>query len=347
MSISFKKVKAENRLINPFKDFSLDEIPLEIRFDPLTGQTGRVFDVPFKVEPTDLSDVIQRSKEMFCPFCPEALEKSTPLFPEEVIPEGRIRVGEASLIPNLVPFDKYAGVAILSHQHFIAIEDLTLETMRDAFFAAQMFIKRVFELDPNVNFCSINWNYMPPAGSSLVHPHIQVNCGEVPTNEHRAQIEGSRKYYEENGTSFWQDFIKAEKGHKERYIGETGSSFWVMSYVPQGFLPDIWCLFPEHCSVADFGEVELVSFLGGLSKILKYLSRKNIFSFNLSMFSMREDEHFRVNAKICPRLYPRPIGNSDQAYLQMLHKEPFCLRPPESVCQKVREVFEQSPPASN
>jgi len=124
MTISFNKIEAKTRLLNPLKDFVLDEIPLEIRFDPLTGQTGRVFDLPYTPpEKPDLSKIIQQSKEIFCPFCPEALEKSTPLFPEEVIQGGRIMKGQALLIPNLLPIDKYAWVSILSTEHYNAIED--------------------------------------------------------------------------------------------------------------------------------------------------------------------------------------------------------------------------------
>ncbi|HOP46477.1 MAG TPA: hypothetical protein PK874_02340 [Desulfobacteraceae bacterium] len=340
MNIVFKKINAANRLINPFKDFSLDEIPLEIRFDPLTGQTGRVFDLFFKPERIDPSETVKRSEEMFCPFCPDALEKSTPMFPKEIIPEGRIKVGQASLIPNLVPFDKYAGVSILSHRHFVPIEDLIPETMEESFEAAQIFAKRIVEIDSDVNFISINWNYMPPAGSSIVHPHIQVNCGDLPTNELRMQVESSGKYFRENGSSFWNDFIKVEKENDERYIGKIDSTFWMMSYVPQGFLPDIWCIFSEHCSIIDLDRNGLNSFLKGLSKVFNYFNRQNILSFNMAVFSVKDEDHFRVNAKICPRLYPRPIGNSDQAYLQAVHNEPFCVRPPESLCKKVKEVFE-------
>ncbi|MBN1277524.1 MAG: hypothetical protein JXA35_08515 [Deltaproteobacteria bacterium] len=340
MSISFRKIRAKNRLINPFKDFSLDEIPLEIRFDPLTGQTGRVFDLFFKAERIDPSETVNRSEEMFCPFCPDAIEKSTPLFPPEIIPDGRIRVGEASLIPNLVPFDKYAGVAILSHRHFIPIEDLTPETMNDSFEAAQIFAERIAEIDSEIGFFSINWNYMPPAGSSIVHPHIQVNCGEFPTNEQRMQLESSREYFRKNGNTFWHDFIEAEKENDERYIGQIDSTFWMMSYVPQGFLPDIWCIFPDQCSIIDMGKNDINSFLTGLSKVFSYFNRQNILSFNMSVFSVKDEEHFRLNAKICPRLLPRPIGNSDQAYLQAVHNEPFCVRPPESLCKKVKEFFD-------
>jgi len=342
MPISFNKIEAKARIRNPFKDFMLDEIPLEIRFDPLTGQTGRVFDLPYRPpERPDLSKMIQQSKELFCPFCPEALEKSTPLFPEDVVPGGRVKKGQALLIPNLLPLDKYAGVSILSPEHYIAIEDLTAEKIADGFYAALQFVKMISRFDPLVNFYYINWNYMPPAGSSIVHPHLQVNCGEVPTNQHRIQMEACRKYYEKNRSHFWPDFIEAEQKLGERFIGKKGPTYWFMSYVPQSFLPDIWCIVGEHDSFCGIEEDEFFPVIKGLSKILKYFSLENIYSFNVSIFSVREDDYFRINARVCPRLLTRPIGNSDQTYLQIIHRETYSVWPPESVCQRIREIFRE------
>jgi UDPglucose--hexose-1-phosphate uridylyltransferase len=339
MSISFRRIRGQTRLRNPMKGFSLDEIPYEIRYDPLTGESGRVFNLPFKAERPEISSTVQHSKEMFCPFCPEALERSTPLFPDDVIPEGRIVIGNATLIPNLVPFDKYAGVSIFSGKHFIAMEDLTPETMHDAFTAALTFVRRIADVDPLVHYFSINWNYMPAAGSSIVHPHLQPNCGEVPTNQHRRQLEASRRYFHENGRTFWEDLLDAEKAGGERYIGEIGSTCWVMSFVPLGFLPDLWCVFRSRHSFCDMEEQDMMSFLRGLSAALRYFNEENVMSFNLSMFSVREGEHFRVNAKVCPRLFPRPIRNNDMAHLQVIHKEPFTVRPPELACPAIRDFF--------
>ncbi len=336
----FKKIRSKTSFLSPFKDFAMDEIPFEIRYDPLTGETGRVFDLPYQVpERADPREVIQRSRELFCPFCPDSLKKSTPLFPEELVKEGRIHIGRATLIPNLVPFDTYAGVAIVSPEHYISMEELTPEAMSDAFSAAMMFIREVARFDPEVRYFSINWNYMPQSGSSLVHPHLQVNCGYVPTNHHRLQIEGCKRYYRDHGKDFWQDFGNAERECGERYIGERGTTFWTMSYLPQTFLPDVWCIFHEHHCLTHLDAEGLGDFLQGLSRILVYFDHEGIPAFNASIFSVKDEEHFRVNARICPRLLPRPIGNSDRAYLQILHKESSTVKPPESLCQKVREFF--------
>jgi UDPglucose--hexose-1-phosphate uridylyltransferase len=340
MTISFERIKSKNCYRDPRRDFNLSEISLEIRVDPLTGQTGRVFDLNYQVSPRpDLSELVQRSKEQFCPFCPENLEKSTPLFPEELIPEGKIQTGDSICIPNLLPLDKYTGLAIFSPQHHIPMEALTPEIMMPPFSASLEFIQRVFDWDSNVRYSSINWNYMPPAGSSIIHPHLQVNCGELPTNRFRMQLEGCRRYFEETGRDFWQDFMEAEREQNERHIGEIGTTFWSMSYVPHGFLPDVFCIFTQHHSLTLLEHDDLASFVKGLARTIQYFDSQGLYSFNVTIFSVREEPGYRVNATICPRLLTRAIGNSDNSYMQVLHNEPFSVKPPEAVCQRVRGFF--------
>jgi UDPglucose--hexose-1-phosphate uridylyltransferase len=227
-----------------------EEIPFEIRTDPLTGTTGRVFNLPYQPPKSPNADeTFKRSEGIFCPFCPENIENSTPLFPEELIPEGKIRKGTATLVPNILPLDRYVGVAVFSPQHFVRMEELKPEMMRDAFLVVQEFIHRVVEFDPSVDCFSVNWNYMPPAGSSLVHPHLQVLCGERPTNHMRCQLESGNRYYRENGREFWDDFIHEEKERASRYIGEIGQTVWTVGYVPMSHIPDVWCIFPEQKSL--------------------------------------------------------------------------------------------------
>jgi len=340
MSVEFRKIRRSMRLINPFKDFTLDEIPFEIRYDPLTGESGRVFHLPFKAPaPPGPEEWAARDKDQFCPFCPAVLEKATPLFPEELIPGGRVRVGEASVVPNLVPFDTIAAVAVFSHRHFVELKALTSDAMRDVFVAALTFIRRAAAADPGLKFFNLNWNFMPPAGSSILHPHLQINCGEAPTNAQRLQSAHSEAYRAAQGRLFWADFTAAEKEAGERYLAEIGDTFWCMSFAPLGFLPDVSCVFKEDSSLLTVGPETLDAFLDGLARVLRYFEAENLYSFNVAVFGGREAEHFRVNAKICPRVLPRPIGNSDHSYLQTLHKEPFTIRWPEAVCRKMRPFF--------
>ncbi len=315
-----------------------EEVPFEIRTDPLTGTTGRVFNFPYQPPKSpNAEDTFKRSEGIFCPFCSENIEDSTPRFPEELIQEGKIRKGSATLVPNILPLDRYVGVAVFSPQHFVRMEELKPEMMRDAFLAVQEFIRRVSGVDPRVDCFSVNWNYMPPAGSSLVHPHLQVLCGERPTNHMRRQLEGANRYYRENGREFWDDFIREEKERASRYLGEIGPTFWTVGYVPMSHIPDVWCILPEQKSLVGVGEEALNSFLVGLSTVLTYYRTLNLFSFNVSIFSFRFEEHFRVNGRILPRFALREIGNSDYTFLQAVHKENASLYAPESVCRQIRE----------
>lgn len=340
MAIAFKKIHDRTRLLNPQKNFAPEEIPFEIRFDPLTGQTGRVFDLPFTPPATpDLQEIVARSREIPCPFCPDVIEKITPHYPGALVPEGRIQVGEATLFPNILPLDRYTGIAVLSKIHYVPMEDLAPDTMQDAFRAVLTFVSRVAEYDAGVQYFNINWNYMPQAGSSLVHPHIQVNCGDTPTNQFRLQLDASRKYYEKHDALFWDDFVQAERSAGERFVGDRGSTAWFLNFVPQTIVPDLGCIFTQHDSLIGLEDRVLDDFLHGLSKALQYIREEGFFSFNVAIFFVREASHFRVNARVCPRTLLREIGNSDHTYYQALHKEPCAHRPPESICEKVRGIF--------
>jgi UDPglucose--hexose-1-phosphate uridylyltransferase len=335
MPITFESLYDTMTLIRAGKK---EEVPFEIRTDPLTGTTGRVFSLPYHPPKSpNTEETFKRSEEIFCPFCPENIENSTPRFPEKLVPEGKIRIGSATLVPNVLPLDRYVGVAVFSPQHFVRMEELTPEMMRDAFLAVQEFIRRVSEVDRRADCFSINWNYMPPAGSSLVHPHLQVLCGQHPTNHMRIQLEGANRYYHENGREFWDDFLREEKERASRYIGEIGPTFWTVGYVPMSHIPDVWCILPKQKSLLEVGEEALNFFLEGLAAVLTYYRTLNLFSFNVSIFSFRFEEHFRVNARILPRLALREIGNSDYTFLQAVHEEHACVYAPESVCQQIRE----------
>ncbi len=340
MAIAFKKIHDRTRLLNPQKNFAPEEIPFEIRFDPLTGQTGRVFDLPFTPPATpDLQEIVARSREIPCPFCPDVIEKITPHYPEALVPEGRIQVGEATLFPNILPLDRYTGIAVLSKIHYVPMEDLTPDTMQDAFRAVLTFVNRVAEYDLGVQYFNINWNYMPQAGSSLVHPHIQVNCGDTPTNQFRLQRDASRKYYEKHDALFWDDFVQAERSAGERFVGDRGSTAWFLNFVPQTIVPDLGCIFTRHDSLIGLEDRVLDDFLHGLSRALQYIREEGFFSFNVAIFFVREESHFRANARVCPRTLLREIGNSDHTYYQALHKEPCAHRPPESICELVKGLF--------
>jgi UDPglucose--hexose-1-phosphate uridylyltransferase len=114
-------------LLDPRRDFELTHVPLEVRWDPLTGQSCRLLPQGSLPPPgaQDLEALAEQSR-LSCPFCSERVERETPRFPAEVCPEGRIRVGEALLFPNLLPYAKWNSVSVYSPgRHLLPLEALT------------------------------------------------------------------------------------------------------------------------------------------------------------------------------------------------------------------------------
>ena len=146
----------------------------QVRFDPLTGRTGHFSHVgAIKQQPLDLEVYKRPEVKGFCPFCPENRATYTPKFPETLVSEGRMERGEAMVIPNLFPYDVHSSVLIMTDEHVVPLADLDEKRLKDAFSLGIDFLKNVRTVDPAQPYHLMTWNYMPPSGGGLVHPHQQ------------------------------------------------------------------------------------------------------------------------------------------------------------------------------
>jgi UDPglucose--hexose-1-phosphate uridylyltransferase len=322
--------------------FTEAAIPLEFRSDPLTGRSCRL--VPFTLERIirpDLAALEKRSRELTCPFCPPLVEQITPRFPPDLIPEGTIRRGKAVAFPNAGPYDVYGAVVVISDRHFIPLSDFDLETVHNALMAAQSYLKSVLKADPEAKYNFMAWNYMPPSGGSLVHPHLQSNAGYQPTTYQKQILDASEKYFKEQGTNYWSDLLEQERRTGERYIGNIGNTYWLTSFAPRGRLSDTLVIFPGKASIADLTENELRDFATGLLRVFSYLDGLNLVSFNMSTYSGFDKDQFWAHARITPRglLLYSPIETSDQFYYQIFQDENICILPPEVACERLKKHF--------
>jgi len=342
--VQFRREQIVSRILKRDSSGAFAEvaIPLELRFDPLTGQSCRL--VAFSMERVlrpDLPALVQRSLEMPCPFCVPLVEEVTPRFTPEIVPEGTIRKGRALAFPNSGPYDVYGAVVVVSDEHFISLSEFTLETVLNALLAAHAYIVRVQQVDPAARFNLMAWNYMPPSGGSLIHPHIQCNAGYFPTFYQKQILEASQGYYEEAGENFWSELIEQEKQTGERYIGTIGNTCWLTSFAPKGRLTDVMAVFPGRTSIAELSEDDLRDLATGLLKLFGYMDELNLLSFNLATYSGSDESQFWAHVRIMPRslLLYSPIETSDQFYYQVLHDESVCILPPEIACQALRKRF--------
>ena len=81
MPIRFERREKIARYLDPRTNFQETTIACEMRWDPLTGRSGRVaHGLGFHIYPLDVAPLIAASQPS-CPFCPDRLFEVTPKFP--------------------------------------------------------------------------------------------------------------------------------------------------------------------------------------------------------------------------------------------------------------------------
>jgi UDPglucose--hexose-1-phosphate uridylyltransferase len=190
-------------------------------------------------------------------------------------------------------------------------------------------------------FAVMAWNYMPPSGGGLVHPHQQYFLTKHPGNQFREEWEASRTFYRAHGCSYWDELVKAERENGERYIGQVGNSYWIASFASMGILGDIVCVFPKVCGLVDFGEATVEDLTRGLQGIFRYFLEAGVFSFNASLFmSAAREDSFAAHLRIIPRTF---LNTRDFApdfnFCQALLQEPVSVVFPEDLCTAARPHF--------
>jgi len=342
MAIEFKREVLEARFLDPQDNFNEKVHSFEVRTDPLIQKPSFVYElrrlVPRKI---DLALLVQRSLSAGCPFCPQAIDTVTPKFVSRLLPQGRIRVGEACIFPNVMPYAPYSAILALSRQHFVALPDFTQEMLTDGLIAAQTYLKRVQEYDAEAKYIYIGWNYMPPSGGSQVHPHLQVEAAYFPTPHQKELLEASQQYYLGNGTNFWSDLVVREQELGERHIGSTGDICWLACFAPRGKLLDIQAVFQHRDSFLSISEQEFKDFAVGLGNVFQYMSDQGFYSFNMSINSgVAGEGYFWTQARIVSRMTFLELDVSDCSYYDVLQDLHFSSRYPEDTCQQLKKYFE-------
>ena len=341
MSIEFKKVVNKSSYLDPRKKFEPQTVETEIRWDPLTGKISRIF--PFRnlvLHRHDWTPFVEESKKRFCPFCPDVLETVTPKFTPDFAPEGRIKVGDAVAIPNLNPYEKYASVVVMSSRHYIPMEEIDVKLMVDSMQASLIYLQKALSYDPaGAAYSSINWNYMPYSGGSLVHPHLQVLAGAEPCTFDKQLLDSSANYYQTEHGNYWSDLITAEKNNGDRYLGQTGGVHWVSAFAPR-HVGEVIGILPGKQTINELTETDLAGFAAGLKNIINYYHSINIVSFNAAIyFAGAEDTGYSIHARIIGRFTIFPLVGSDITHMQVLHDDPWTVALPESIAEGLKKYF--------
>lgn len=333
--IQFKAYKQESRFLDPYQNFTPTSRLTEIREDPLTGKTSRILDTQFKVERLDVDAIVAQARSGVDPFAPGVRESITPRFLEEDLSSERFSAGEALVVPNLFPYDRFSAITIISKADYIPVSGFSNTLLDDAFTAGIAYLKHIQEKNPDLQHFSVNWNYMPLAGGSLVHPHHQLIASPILPNYLR-EVRQSLKKYEGD---YYADLLRAEEARGERWVGRLGSVTWITGYAPMGHL-DIMGVFEDKRSLSHLTREDYESLSQGLLKILRFLDSEDFISFNFALYMLEGVENFTVHCRLTPRfILSSSLLTSDVNYFEVLHGEPLAFYFPEVYAQRLSSTF--------
>jgi len=287
---------------------------IEYRTEDLTGINSRICPERLK-RGIGTVDIPVYSSEG-CPFCQDLIDQMTPVFPDG----RRIRMGESVTFPNLFPFASYHVVTVITNEH--TVTRFCQEQISNALSA------QVLAIGDKPGYKSINWNYLPSSGASLPHPHMQGLVDPKPDSLPLRYLTCSRRYYHENGRSWWNDLMDYEVKTMRHLTGM--NLFWYAHPVPIGE-KEIRCVLPIT-SIQDF-----IPYIGNFSqdlvKILNFYNYMGNGAWNMSIF-FGSDSDATVFSAFCiliARINPNPLSTSDTAFMERLHFEPVIMTLPEEM----------------
>jgi UDPglucose--hexose-1-phosphate uridylyltransferase len=340
--MEFRSITKQADFFDPFNNFQRTSRPTEIRVDPLSGRTSRIIYFPVTLPPPPDQTALADLTRQYCPFCRPAVFERTPRFPEELIEEGRMVRGSAVAFPNAFPYDAHSSVAVVTEGHYVKMDEFDQNELTDAILLGADYLRRVSERDRAAVYLSINMNYMPPAGGSILHPHIQLIAGSTPTNYQREMIRLFAAYREKNKADYFDDLIGREEGLAERFITRTGGVVWLSAFAPMG-ITEFLSVFEGGTPITLMSEAEVRTFALGVSAVLKYLAAMNFASFNMAVYSaLPGSPPVKTHARIVPRTLLPPVGASDVNYFELLHHEVLTIIRPEESAAGVKSYFDEA-----
>jgi galactose-1-phosphate uridylyltransferase len=344
--ICFKACQQEVEFHNPFKKGELDRQKIEVRLDPLTEHQsilsealrGKISGLFPETDYAYLHQRIEETKEQ-CFMCDGKWGIFSPRYPEHLIPQGRIARGEIALFPNLFPLAPYHAVVMVGQKHGRTLDDFSSSLLFDAFSVSLEFIRKCFESDPETPFFTINANFLPPAGGSILHPHFQIIGSPFPMTHHRLLLERSLAYYNSNGSCYWLDLIDTERESGQRWLGEIAPSQWFTAFSPMG-ANEVNAVWPDASNFLEWGDKEIQAMAEGIRRIFLAYHDMKFSTINFSCFSGplgKAAPEFRCFLRLINRQNMHPHYRTDDFYLQKLLENEIIVYAPEELASRIKD----------
>jgi len=287
---------------------------LQYREEKLTGLRCRISPERLKRQIDQVFRVPENSGT--CPFCEENIFSITPTFADG----NRILRGESVTFPNMFPFAEWHTVTVITRDH--SVSGFTRKQIAEALMAQTESLLR-FDGYPG-----INWNFLPSAGASIVHPHIQGISDKRPTWMTERYISACEEYYRKYNKRYW-DTVREQERVSDRYLfGD--EIFWSAHAVPLGER-EIRGVMP--ISRLDEFESYIEQLSEGIVSVISLYEKLGTHAFNMSVYFNKEKTKagFCAFCSLISRINPNPLSTCDSAYMERLHGEPVILTLPEDL----------------
>lgn len=362
MSIFFKLEKKLSKLLDPRQQFAYAEIESEIRYDPLTRDTARICHFAGIVPQSEDLGALLEATRAHCPFCEQQVARITPKFTPEFlrglpgadaaatddtgsqVRDGRLVRGEATLFPNLFPYDEISAIAVISRAHAWDAQAMPAQAIADVVMLARDFFIHARQTSDTLAaaYGLLTWNYLPASGGSQLHPHMQVALSQHPGNRLARELKAESAYQAATGSTYAGDLVQAERDGA-RWLMEDAAAAWLVPFAPLGVLGDVMAVFHQKSAIEDLNDAEIAEFSVSLTRMISYFAKNGLSSFNLSFFPDAPTEasgRHRLTARLLPRFYlNNTLHVSDSSYLQLLLQEAFCMRFPEVLAEQMRKAL--------
>jgi galactose-1-phosphate uridylyltransferase len=304
------------RFHSPLAEFDPVEVDVEVREDPLTGRGARIVPDNFltpESEP-DLSEVVEDASDCF--FCPDSVREATPTYADDLGLGDRGSRGAATSFPNLNPYGGHSNVVALTEDHYVPVAEFDAGTLADGLALAVEYVRAAMDAG-DASHASVNMNYLRPAGSSIVHPHVQTLVDDRGTNVLRERLDAARVYAQAEEGSYYADLVETEVGGG-RHAGTTGEIEWVAPFAPKhhyhlsGVAPDADLPGPDDDLLADFA--------AGMASVLEFYGDRGLNSFNMALHLTADDALPPVMDLVARSVFEEYYW-SDSPFFVTLHDE--------------------------
>jgi len=347
--IEFQKRTESSSFYSPLAGMEWAEQTIEVRTDPLTGMTaGSSSELTTKEEmfygstDWDYATDLAATGRQGCFFCPEKVMETTPRYPDELVPGGRLQLGRAIVFPNLFPLAAVHAVVTFPSLHFLRPSEFTPDLLTEGLSAAADFIGRAEAFYPGLAHIELCCNNMLPAGASMTHPHFQVFGGETVPWMVDLSWKRAAEWERANGAGYWQTLVEQEAAAGERFIAARDGVTWMTPWAPTGGR-EVIAVVPGTRRAAALAP-EQISFLAkGLSSVLAWYEREELSAFNFTLFGApldgRPDGGSPVIMRVIARTAFRKDYRTDDYFLQKQLGGELIFLSPEQIAATLRPEF--------